>query len=662
MAATRKIGFKRILIAVVVIAGVLGLWRVFYGQSGKAVAKSSEALYTVKRQDLVISVTESGSIKASNAVTIRSEVEGRTTIVNVVPEGTILTEQDVAEGKVILELDTSSIKQDLNQQQIQYNSAMADLTDAKENLEIQRNQNESDIQQGILTVKFALMDLQKYLGQYAADKLIADANSRPITDQDFKKLTADPNQLGGEALQTYRQLIADINVAESEYYIAQNTYNWTEKLYAKNYVAKTDLESDKLKADKCKITHERAQTALDLFFNYEFPKQAHKLFSDYIEAQRQLERILAKARSQEAQAMAKLSSADAKFALEKERLERYQRQMAASVIKAPCPGMVVYATQFSRGSRSRTSIEVGREVYEREEIMSIPNTTQMAVDAKIHETNVDKIAIGQKARVVVDAMPDNVFYGQVTKISPLPDQAGFMSNPDLKIYSTDVLLQGGEMLRPGMSAKVEIIIAQLKDVLAVPVQCVSNRGCKKYCYVHTLRGNEAREVQTGPYNDKFVQIVSGLNEGESVLLNPPRIFDQQQGTPLPDTLPDMPDLIPINNQTRERPNGGLMQSDNPDRPSGFPAPGQFSPASQNPTGRRRVNGQGTLPNQPQENAQPGSIGTDRPLRQRPEGMGLDRMQQNNPEGSGTAPIDRPQGQRRSRQNPENIPVQTETRP
>jgi len=425
MAATRKIGFKRILIAVVVIAGVLGLWRVFYGQSGKVASKSSEAVYSVKRQDMVISVTESGSIKSSNAVTIRSEVEGRTTIVNVVPEGTILTEQDVAEGKVILELDTSSIKQDLNQQQIQYNSAMADLTDAKENLEIQKNQNESDIQQGKLTVKFGLMDLQKYLGQYAADKLVADANSRPVTDEDFKKLTADPNQLGGEALQTYRQLIADINVAESEYYIAQNTYNWTDKLYAKNYVAKTDLESDKLKADKCKITQERAQTALGLFFQYEFPKEAHKLFSDYIEAQRQLERILAKARSQEAQAVAKLSSADAKFALEKERLERYQRQMAASIIKAPCPGLVVYTTQFSRGSRSRTTIEVGREVYEREEIMSIPNTTQMAVDTKIHETNIDKIVLGQKARITVDAMPDNVFYGQVTKISPLPDQAGW---------------------------------------------------------------------------------------------------------------------------------------------------------------------------------------------------------------------------------------------
>jgi len=659
MAATRKIGFKRILIAVVVIAGVLGLWRVFYGQSGKVASKSSEAVYSVKRQDMVISVTESGSIKSSNAVTIRSEVEGRTTIVNVVPEGTILTEQDVAEGKVILELDTSSIKQDLNQQQIQYNSAMADLTDAKENLEIQKNQNESDIQQGKLTVKFGLMDLQKYLGQYAADKLVADANSRPVTDEDFKKLTADPNQLGGEALQTYRQLIADINVAESEYYIAQNTYNWTDKLYAKNYVAKTDLESDKLKADKCKITQERAQTALGLFFQYEFPKEAHKLFSDYIEAQRQLERILAKARSQEAQAVAKLSSADAKFALEKERLERYQRQMAASIIKAPCPGLVVYTTQFSRGSRSRTTIEVGREVYEREEIMSIPNTTQMAVDTKIHETNIDKIVLGQKARITVDAMPDNVFYGQVTKISPLPDQAGFMSNPDLKIYSTDVALQGGEMLRPGMSAKVEIVIAQLKDVLAVPVQCISNRSGKKFCYVHTLSGNEAREVQTGPYNDKFVQIVSGLNEGESILLNPPRIFEQQQGTPLPENLPDIPNLMPVNGQTRERPNGEFMQPGNPDRPSGFPAQGQFPQDGQNQTGRRRPGGQESSQNQPQDSARPGSADT---ARQRPEGMGQDRMQQNNTEGGGMAPSDRPQGQRRIRQNTESTPAQTEARP
>jgi HlyD family secretion protein len=663
MAATRKIGFKRILIAVVVIAGVMGLWWVFYGRSGKAVSKRSEAVYSVKRQDMVISVTESGSIKASNAVTIRSEVEGRTTIVNVVPEGTILTEQDVAEGKVILELDTSSIKQDLNQQQIQYNSAMADLTDAKENLEIQKNQNESDIQQGKLTVKFGLMDLQKYLGQYAADKLVNDASSRPVTDEDFKKLTADPNQLGGEALQTYRQLIADINVAESEYYIAQNTYNWTDKLYAKNYVAKTDLESDKLKADKCKITQERAQTALDLFFRYEFPKQAHKLFSDYIEAQRQLERILAKARSQEAQALAKLNSADAKFALEKERLERYQRQMAASIIKAPCPGLVVYATQFSRGSRSRTTIEVGREVYEREEIMSIPNTTQMAVDTKIHETNIDKIVLGQRARIIVDAMPDTVFYGQVTKISPLPDQAGFMSNPDLKIYSTDVSLQGGEMLRPGMSAKVEIVIAQLKDVLAVPVQCVSNRSGKKVCYVHTLTGNEPREVQTGPYNDKFVQIISGLNEGDAVLLNPPRIFDQQQGNPLPDNLPDMPNLMPVNGQTRERPNGGPMQPGNPDRPSGFPAQGQFPQDSQNQAGRRRPGGLESSQNQPQDIATPGSsIGADRPARQRPEGAGQDRMQPNNADGGGMAPSDRPQGQRRSRQNTETIPAQTEARP
>jgi multidrug resistance efflux pump len=205
------------------------------------------------------------------------------------------------------------------------------------------------------------MDLQKYVGQSAADNLVADANDRPVTDEDFKKLTGDPNQLGGESLQKHRQLTSDISMAQSECYLAQNTLNWTEKLEAKNYVAKTELESDKLKADKSKITLEQAQTAIDLFIRYEFPKDAHKFFSDYVEAKRQLERTQAKARSQEAQAVAKMANAEAKFALEKERLEKFQRRIAASVVKAPSPGMVVYRTQDARGgTRSRTSIEVGR--------------------------------------------------------------------------------------------------------------------------------------------------------------------------------------------------------------------------------------------------------------------------------------------------------------
>jgi HlyD family secretion protein len=582
MANTRNYDRKKIIIGTAVFVVVILGWLYYQGRTSRAALRGgSESTFPVSRQDMTISVIESGSLKASNAITIRSAVEGRTTIVSIIPEGTVLTEQDVAEGKVILELDASSLKEDLNRQQIQYNSAMADFTDARESLEIQKNQNESDVQQGRLAVKFALMDLQKYLGQIAANKLIADANSKPLMDEDFASLTKDPNQLGGESLQKHRQLTSEIILAESEYKLAQQTLDWTKKLAAKDYVAKTELESDELKAEKTEINLEQTHTAIDLFIRYEFPKEAQKLFSDFVESERQLERILAKARSQEAQAVAKFSNAEAKFALEKERLEKLQRQIAASTVKAPCPGMVVYASQNQRfGSRSRTSIEIGREVAEREEIMSIPSASDVLVDTKVHETNIDKVIVGQKARITIDAMPDMAFSGEVLRIAPLPDPGSFLSNPDLKLYATDVTLEGGQSLRPGMSAKVEIVIAELKNVIAVPLQCVANRAGKKICYIHTLGDRKEREVKIGAYNDKYVQILEGLKEGEKVILNPPRVYDQPQNaapktpsatTPDAETKKDKPPFLehqnaPQNdgNQPQSQPRSGRRSRPKPE--------------------------------------------------------------------------------------------------
>jgi multidrug efflux pump subunit AcrA (membrane-fusion protein) len=73
-----------------------------------------------------------------------------------------------------------------------------------------------------------------------------------------------------------------------------------------------------------------------------------------------------------------------------------------------------------------------------------------------------------------------------------------------------------------MSAKVEILVDHLYDVTIVPVQVVANRGGRKVCYIENGGTPEEREVETGAFNDIFVQIVKGVNVGETVLLNPPR--------------------------------------------------------------------------------------------------------------------------------------------
>jgi hypothetical protein len=128
----------------------------------------------------------------------------------------------------------------------------------------------------------------------------------------------------------------------------------------------------------------------------------------------------------------------------------------------------------------------------------------------------------------VEALPDMVFHGKVLKVAPLPDPQHGWFDPGVKVYTTQITLEGShEMLRPGMSAKVEILVDQLFDVKIVPVHVVANQAGKKICYVATGGKPEEREVQTGAFNNTFVEIVSGLEVGEKVLLSPPRMAGAQ---------------------------------------------------------------------------------------------------------------------------------------
>jgi len=273
---------------------------------------------------------------------------------------------------------------------------------------------------------------------------------------------------------------------------------------------------------------ERAGTALELFRLYEFPKEAERLLSDYNEAKRELERIESQARSKLAQAQAKLDTEEAKYALQVDRLKREKEQLEACTIRATAPGEVVYASSMgSRWERRSRPIELGAKIEERQNIISIPDPSVMKVEIKIHETWVDKIQPGQPAKISVAAFPEETFTGELLKKAPLADPEEWL-NPDLKVYSTDVRIDGThEFLKTGMTAKVEVIIDQLKNVIIVPIQTVINKEGKKVCYVPTNKGPKPCEVETGAFNDNFVEIKSGLREGEKVLLNPPRLVESE---------------------------------------------------------------------------------------------------------------------------------------
>ena len=534
--------FRRIFIvaAAVAVVGIIAFIFLHRMWGGDGESGTNMGVFTVERGPLVIRDTVSGDIKALNSVDIKSEVEGGTTIISIVPEGTVITPEDVNNGKILVEMDSSQIKQRLTQQEITFLAVQASLTEARESLDIQLKQNESDIMAGRMKVRFALMDLQKYIGADLAEKLVSSADSNlngdPNNDAgNVKKennrivsLIDDPN-LGGEASQKLKELRSSILLAEENLKQASNRLEWTRKLEEKKYVSKTEMEEDELKVQRLEIEKGKGEIALDLFKAYEFPKQAEKLLSDYQEAGRQLGRTEAQARSKLAQAQSKLKSNEATYSLQQENLLKLQKQFAACKIKAPAPGQVVYSSSMmNRWERQRGQIEVGAEVRERQKIISIPDPCAMKAEVKIHETWVDKIQPGQQVKITMSAFPDKVFTGKVLKKAPLASPEEWM-NPDLKVYAADVSIDGTHnFLKTGMTAKVEIIIEELKDVLSVPIQVVVNRGGKKLCYVENSKNPREREVETGAFNDSFVEIKKGLSEGDKVLLNPPRIAELPQ--------------------------------------------------------------------------------------------------------------------------------------
>jgi multidrug efflux pump subunit AcrA (membrane-fusion protein) len=154
--------------------------------------------------------------------------------------------------------------------------------------------------------------------------------------------------------------------------------------------------------------------------------------------------------------------------------------------------------------------------------------TKMSVNVKIHESYIKKIKKGQKARITVDAFPDQPLTGEISKVGVLPDSQNRWMNPDLKVYLTTIIIDGThDWVKPGMSAKVEILVDHLTDVVYVPVQAVTPVDDRQYCYVMGAFGPNRHEVEIGQFNDEFIEVKKGLKEGDLVLLRPPDGADKE---------------------------------------------------------------------------------------------------------------------------------------
>ncbi|RLS56701.1 MAG: HlyD family efflux transporter periplasmic adaptor subunit [Planctomycetota bacterium] len=440
----------------------------------------------VERKSFLISLAAQGPLDSLGNATMSSAVEGTTTIISIVPEGTI-----VQKDQVVCELDSSQLREKAKQLEIDVSQADSAEIQAKEKLEITKTQNLSDISAAELKWELAKLDLEKYTQ--------------------------------GEYPQQEKELEGSVAIAEEELIRAQDNYDFTKQQVKKGYRTQNEMEANRVAVKQAEFKLRGAKEKLKVLQDYDKKRKVKELEANAKEFELELARVKLKADSAETQASKDYEAQKLKSAVEQEKLVRLNSQIEACTMRAPQSGQIVYATIQSSSSRgSGESIEQGATVRERQAIINLPDLTQMKVDVRLHESLINNIRKDLPVRIKIDAFPDRQFKGVVSFVSSVPMQ-GRWPNYDLREYETEVRLADDpeiiKTLRPGLTAQVEILVDNRESVLQMPVQSVLAVGNKQYAFVLSKNGPEQRLLKVGQSNQSHVEVLEGVQEGEQVIMN-----------------------------------------------------------------------------------------------------------------------------------------------
>jgi membrane fusion protein, macrolide-specific efflux system len=180
------------------------------------------------------------------------------------------------------------------------------------------------------------------------------------------------------------------------------------------------------------------------------------------------------------------------------------------------------------GTAIRCKIEPGEMVipgvestFEKRALLMIADLSRLIVKIELNQIDVAKVRLGQRVTATFDGLPGERFAAHVTEIAPASTKA-----KELDVFPIKAELdQPDGRIKPGMTADVRIHIEEKPQAIMVPIESVRREAGK--AFVKRVVEREKRkhtervEVVLGTQNDRFAEVLSGLHEGEQVLLDPP---------------------------------------------------------------------------------------------------------------------------------------------
>lgn len=470
-----------LLVAVLVVGGVY--WYIQRTSATKAAAQA-EAFDPVRvtRQDLDDLVSASGTVKLSRVVNVRPEVSGtvKALYVNVGDR--------VREGQPLLQLDASDLRDRLVQAKEALAAAEARLVKARSDYDLAPSQLRAQVEAAgasLASAEQKLASLKQGLKAEEVDQLKSAVTQAAVNRDNAKADYQRMKDLYAAQAITRQQFEA----AEAKYLTAEEAATQAEK----------KLQASTLPPDPGDVAAAEAQVA-QAKANLEVAQQN-----------------LATGGSADQVSTARSSLVQAQVAYDKAR-----QDLAAATVKAPVGGIIMDIVFTPSGTKNQAQvtaaspISVGDVVGPESGYISIADPSLVEVHVPVDETDIAKVRVGLTALVTADALESRVFPGKVTAIAP----SGQLTDGVVTFDVTVAVQDRHGLLKAGMTTNADLVVTHRPGVLVLPREAVVERRGRAMVQV-AKTGERFRRVETGFTDDAHVEILSGLSEGDVVLVPRP---------------------------------------------------------------------------------------------------------------------------------------------
>jgi len=517
--------FLTLVMMLGIIGGGILYWR--SDSSAKMTSSPSVSMAKVQIGSILQSVAASGNVEANFEVVAKIKASG---IVEELPYdyGDLVKKNDlllkldpqdeeynVKQAEIALTVAQIKVKQTrqkflIAQKDIQTirKRAIATLETAKITDSESRKSEKTELQQAMIQVNASEEKLNKAQQDYviAQNQYVADKKSAEVKLEEaiFKRASAKTNT------NRIKALFENDIINESEYETARDELVQAEYDYK---TTKLVLDALKIQEMSIQLKHKDVQvaetqvnldkSALERLQNTETTSM------DLINASIDVEELTSREMSlKELEQDVQLAEEQVK--LESLALLEAKDQLEDTVLHAPFDGIIVERyVQLMEQLNVNNDSEI--------EILTVADISKLYVTASVDESDIGQVDIGQKVDVTLDAYPDRKFKAVVDRIS-----AKGVSSSSVVTFDVKILIQVDDtnLLKPGMTADVEIIISEANEVVVVPTDSIFRKRQKQLVMVAAENGlKEERSIITGASDGVNTAVLEGLSEGETVYLN-----------------------------------------------------------------------------------------------------------------------------------------------